>query len=63
MALKILVPQPGMEPVPTVWKAWSLNHWTTREVPPLSSHFVRQGKISESPWVERERREFTSVSP
>ena len=55
MALRILVPQRGMEPVPTVWKAWNLNHWTTREVPPLSSRSVRQGKISQSPWVEKER--------
>ena len=29
----ILVPWPGMEPVPTVLETWSLNHWTAREVP------------------------------
>ena len=28
----ILVPQPGMEPVPPAVEVWSLNHWT-REVP------------------------------
>ena len=28
----ILVPQPGIEPVPPAVEAWSLNHWTTREV-------------------------------
>ena len=32
MARGILVPQPGIEPVPAAVKAWSLNHWTTREV-------------------------------
>ena len=29
----ILVPQPGIKPVPPVVGAQSLNHWTTREVP------------------------------
>ena len=28
----ILVPSPGIEPVPPGVEAWSLNHWTTREV-------------------------------
>ena len=31
-----LVPLPGIEPGPPVLGAWSLNHWTTREVPPLA---------------------------
>ena len=26
-------PRPGIEPVPPELEAWSLNHWTTREVP------------------------------
>ena len=30
----ILVPQPGIEPVPPELGAQSLNHWTAREVPP-----------------------------
>ena len=29
-----LVPRPGIEPTPRAVEAWSLNHWTTREVPP-----------------------------
>ena len=29
----ILVPRPGIEPVPPTVEAWSPNHWTTREVP------------------------------
>ena len=29
----ILVPQPGMEPVPTEVEAWILNQWITRKVP------------------------------
>ena len=28
----ILVPQPGMEPMPPAVEVWSLNHWTFREV-------------------------------
>ena len=32
MACGILVPQPGMEPVPPALEAWSLIHWTSREV-------------------------------
>ena len=31
--MRILVPRPAIEPIPTVLEAWSLNHWTTREVP------------------------------
>ena len=29
----ILVSQSRMEPTPTAVEAWSLNHWTAREVP------------------------------
>ena len=32
-ACGILVPQPGIEPVPPAVEARILNHWTTREVP------------------------------
>ena len=28
-----LVSWPGIEPRPPAWAAWSLNHWTSREVP------------------------------
>ena len=31
VACRILAPQPGIEPM----EAWSLNHWTTREVPKM----------------------------
>ena len=29
----ILVPQPGIEPTPLAVEVWSLNHWTSGEVP------------------------------
>ena len=32
---RILVPQPGIEPVPLAVKAWNPNHWTAREFPIL----------------------------
>ena len=35
MACGRLAPQPGIEPVLLAMAAWSLNHWTTREVPQL----------------------------
>ena len=31
IAYRILVSQPGIEPIPSALEAWSLNHWTTRE--------------------------------
>ena len=33
MASGILVPQPGIEPMPPEVEAQSLNHWTAREIP------------------------------
>ena len=33
VACEILVPQPGIKPVPPAVKARSPNHWTTREFP------------------------------
>ena len=32
---EILIPQPGIESVPSAVEAWNLNHWTAREVPNL----------------------------
>ena len=36
-ACRILVPRPGIKPVPPAVETWSLNHWTAREVPPYCS--------------------------
>ena len=33
MACGILVPWPGVKPTPLALEEWSLNHWTSREVP------------------------------
>ena len=34
-ACRILVLQPGIEPVPPTVEVWNINHWTTREVPKM----------------------------
>ena len=34
-----LIPWPGIEPASPLLQAWSLCHWTTREVPPASLFF------------------------
>ena len=39
MACRILVPQPGIEPVPPAVEAQSPNHWAAREFP--SEPFLR----------------------
>ena len=36
MACRILVPQPGIEPVPPVVGVWHLNYWATGEVSKIS---------------------------
>ena len=36
MAFRVLVSQPGIEPITPAVKVQSLNHWTTREVPCFS---------------------------
>ena len=41
VACGILVPQPGIEPMPPALEEWSLNHWTAQEVP-KAFHFQIQ---------------------
>ena len=36
VAYGILIPQPGIKPVPPAWGACSLHHRTAREVPKMS---------------------------
>ena len=50
MAGRILLLQPGIEPVPPALEAWCLNHWTTREVPPLPIIVSPQVLINKTPW-------------
>ena len=45
VAYGILVPRPGIEPAPPELEAWSLSHWTAREVPENFSIFFKQPEI------------------
>ncbi|XP_045019190.1 glutamate receptor ionotropic, kainate 5 isoform X5 [Bubalus bubalis] len=55
-ALKILVPQPGIEPRAPAVKVWIPNHWTTRELlePPCSSFFFQ---TLEAAWANAQKRQ------
>ena len=46
MACGVLVPQPGIEPVPPAVAVWSLHHWTSKEVP-LKTHISIGSKQTE----------------
>ena len=53
---RTLVPLPRIEPAPHAVEAWSLNHWTTREVPQYTDSRLKQtsDQISAPPiisWV------------
>ena len=41
----ILVPQPGIKPAPPALEVWSLNHWTTREVPSVSLKLFQNNEL------------------
>ena len=53
----ILIPQPGIDPGSPALGAWSLNHWTAREVSGHSIFYLAtptQGKFDSSGLVETE---------
>ena len=47
-ACGILVPRPGMEPepVPPIVEVWTVDHWTTREVPRLYFSYMVTVQVS-----------------
>ena len=47
-ACRILVPWPGIEPVPAAVEAQSRNHWTTREVPQVCLFVILLKEIWEA---------------
>ena len=49
VACGILVPQPGIQPGPLALEAWSLNYWTTREVPLLSFFKLKRACVHAKP--------------
>ena len=44
----LIVPRPGIEPMPPALGAQSLNHWTTREVP--ISQFLKS--VNQGVWIK-----------
>ena len=54
VACGTLVPLPGIEPVPPAVEAQSLNHWTTREVPPCLHpcliHHLKLANLHQQLW-------------
>ena len=55
--LLYVVPQPGVEPRPSAVRAWSPNHWTTREVLRTISLLLTSvgfGDCRVNSWVLRE---------
>ena len=47
-ACGILVSRPGIEPLPPAVIAWSLNHWTTTEIPRACSLIYPQDAVSQN---------------
>ena len=47
-ACGILVPQPGIEPMPSAVKAWNPNYWTAREFPMACSLEMSSQQSSDS---------------
>ena len=60
MACRILVPSPGIEPMPPAVEAWSLTYWTAKEV--LGSIFLNVVlvRVSER-WRDQRERENTKT--
>ena len=65
-ACGILVPQPGIKPVPCAVKAWSPNHWTAREFPKFHyiltchTYLLRLGfttccRVPEYQWLKQDK--------
>ena len=51
MACGILVPRPGIKPMPPALEAQHLNHWTAREVPQYLV-ITYSGKESEKVYIQ-----------
>ena len=57
MACGILIPLTGIEPETPSLEAWSLNHWTAREVPYSDFlNLARQKLLTDTVWVKIKKR-------
>ena len=52
MACGVLVPHGGTEPMPSAVKAWSPDHWTTRDVPALFLYIYYKRLNTVETWPE-----------
>ena len=57
VACGTLVPRPGIKPVPLALGAWSLNHWTAREVPTASISSKILCPSVHGTWVNRNTKQ------
>ena len=62
VACRILVPQPGTEPVPPAVEAQSLNQWTTREFPRMAFSLSYSTPPSYTPKVDMKRERILCVN-
>ena len=60
VACGILVPWPGIEPAPSAVKVRSPNHWTSREVPPVSSFTFHRNNSNSIKLRGKEKKETKS---
>ena len=52
MACGVLVPHGGTEPMPSAVKAWSPDHWATRDVPALFLYICYKRLNTVETWPE-----------
>ena len=56
-ACEILLPRSGIQPVPPAVEAWSVNHWTAREVPKILRYILHtrfyRGSLRNPDMIER----------
>ena len=63
VACGILIPQPGIEPMPSAVKAWSPNHWTSREVSQLIHFKDKEIEVHITSWGQRRTNTLCSRFP
>ena len=54
----ILVPRPGIEPIPPAMEVRSLNHWTSREVPRRRPTLVQDKLDFKTKCITRDKEEY-----
>ena len=60
-ACEILVPRPGIEPMPPAVEGRSLNHWTTREGPPVLFELSQYLGEDSTAWISHNSFSWSPV--